>query len=397
MPSQRSHSRRVSPRSPGLIYSASVRAHRAGGDRGKHDPAKAADARSCSDLRDAAVIRHIVQNSLMRTVLVSLPSGAGVVRLDDGSIAITDDASERGRGTYLHEADKFHPVKAWVDEDRCVVGGLLPLGAVSVDAVDDQGTRVAATVAQGAYAAVLEQPNDGHEPIVCCRDLAGDPVRRSWANDYPSVRVTDAEEPCPACGAIDYDEYTPFERWRGGQVGPNGTTVPNPVVSCRICGHEEPEGTFFGVGSGSPDAEDEATRAARVAHARAQQRHHLWHSGAMTLRATRFPIYAADGWPAQLGGSGSHDGQCTEITVNHYDTPGADPYAGDRPRLVIVTKRDDLHSGGMLHEARRTLEGWVRGDASTAGWPDASRAAITLWLRARDRGEPRRGSRRRAV
>ena len=39
----------------------------------------------------------------------------------------------------------------------------------------------------------------------------------------------------------------------------------------------------------------------------------------------------------------------------------------------------------MLGEARRTLEGWVRGDVGASGWPDASRATITLWLRARDR------------
>lgn len=111
-----------------------------------------------------------------------------------------------------------------------MVGGLLPPGAVSAEALDDRRARVAAAVADGAYVAILEQPNDGHEPIVCCRDAGGEAVRRPWAADYPSVRVTDAAEPCPAYGAVDYDEYTPFEQWRGGHGGPNGTTVPNPVV-----------------------------------------------------------------------------------------------------------------------------------------------------------------------
>jgi hypothetical protein len=50
------------------------------------------------------------------------------------------------------------------------------------------------------------------------------------------------QEPCPACGAIDFDEYRPFEDWRGGEVHPDGRTVPTPVVSCRVCGHEEAEG-----------------------------------------------------------------------------------------------------------------------------------------------------------
>lgn len=319
----------------------------------------------------------------MRTILVSLPSGPGVVRLDDGSMLVTNETFEGG-GTYLREADPFHPEKAG-DESRCVVGGLLPPGAVAAEAVDDQGTRVAAAVAEGAYVAILEQPIDGHEPIVCCRDAGGEPVRRPWADDYPSVRVTDAEEPCPACGAVDYDEYTPFEEWRGGRGGPNGTTIPNPVVSCRVCGHEEPEGTFFGIRSQPDESEDEATRAARLARARVQQRKHRWLSDAMTLRATQFPIYGADGWPAQLGGSGSQGDQLTEITIYHYETPDADPYAGDRPRLTITTKCDELHAGETLHEARRALEDWISRDSGAAQWPDASRAAITLWLRARER------------
>ena len=99
------------------------------------------------------------------------------------------------------------PEKSWVSETQCVVGGLLPHGAMSAEVVDDRGERISAAVGAGAYAAMLEQPNHGDEPIVCCRDEAGRPVRRPWAADYPSRRVDDAEEPCPACGAINWDEY----------------------------------------------------------------------------------------------------------------------------------------------------------------------------------------------
>ena len=44
---------------------------------------------------------------------------------------------------------------------------------------------------------------------------------------------------------MDWDEYMPFEEWRGGRGSPGGGTIePNPVVSCRACGHEEPEGSI---------------------------------------------------------------------------------------------------------------------------------------------------------
>jgi hypothetical protein len=233
---------------------------------------------------------------------------------------------------------------------------------------------------------VLEQPNDGREAIVCCRDAVGDPVRRPWAGDYPSVRVTDTEEPCPACDAIDWDEYTPFEEWRGGSPGPNGGTIqPNPVVSCRVCGHEEREGSFYAFVCEPDESEDEATRAARVAHARAEQRKQQWFSDTLTLRATQFPLYAAGSWSARLGGSGSQGDELTQITIEHYERPDADRFDGDRPRLVVITKRAESHSGGVLREARDALLSWVRRDFGGARWPDASHAAITLWLRARDR------------
>jgi hypothetical protein len=300
-------------------------------------------------------------------------------------VLVTDDVVEGG-GSGVRGWDRFHPVKSWVDEHRSVVGGLLPPGAVSVEVVDDRRARVAATVGDGAYVAVIEQPNDGYEPIVCCRDADGVPVRRPWAGEYPSVRVTDTEERCPACGAVDWDEYTPFEEWRGGRGSKvDGTHVANPVVSCRVCGHEEGEGTFYGARPQEDDSEDEEERAARLARADAQARKHRWLAGLMTLRATECPIYAADGWPARLGGSASRGDELAAITVRHYETPDADMFAGDRARLLVVTKREQSRPGDLLGDARDQLESWVHEDAGGARWPEASRAAITLWLRARDR------------
>jgi hypothetical protein len=131
--------------------------------------------------------------------LIRLPGGAGVVRLVDGATVVTGDVDE-GRGAFLREEDPYQPANSWVDGQGSLVGGLLPPGAVSVEVIDDRGMRVAAAIGDGAYAAILAHPNDGYDPIVCCRDGASVPVCRPLPAEYPSVRVTDAMEPCPACG-----------------------------------------------------------------------------------------------------------------------------------------------------------------------------------------------------
>jgi hypothetical protein len=326
-----------------------------------------------------------VRRGQVSTVLVELPGGEGIVRRGDGVVVVTQDV-HADRGLPLRADDIYRPVKTWLPDDRSLVGGILPPGSVSAEVVDDRGERVAAGVAGGSYAAALEQPNDGHEPVVCCRDGTGTPVRRPLPADYPSTPIDDADVPCPACGAIDYEELVPTEGCRGGTPGPDGAVIPNPIVVCRQCGHEEREGTFFAVGAASHDDEHEAAREARVVRAREHARVGRWYSNMMTLRALTFPVYAAEGWPAVIGGSGSHGDRLTSLTINHYDTSDADPFDGDRSRLEITTSREDSPADDELHQARRTLHGWLQNnDDARSSWPEASHAAITLWLAARDR------------
>jgi hypothetical protein len=319
-------------------------------------------------------------------VLVELPGGEGVVRRGDGVVVVSQDV-HADPGLQLRADDIYRPVKTWLPDDRSLVGGMLPPGSVGAEVVDDRGERVAAGVAGGAYAAVLDQPNDGHEPVVCCRDVTGSPVRRPLPADYPNTPVEDADVPCPACGAIDYEERVPTECWRGGTPGPDGTVIPNPIVVCRQCGHEEPEGTFFAVGAASDDVEDEAAREARAARAHEHARVGRWYSNMMTLRALTFPVYAAEGWPAVIGGSGSHGDRLTSLTIDHHDTPDADPYAGNRPRFEITTSREDTPVSDELRQARWTLHSWLQNndDEARSSWPEGSHAAVTLWLAARDR------------
>jgi hypothetical protein len=106
----------------------------------------------------------------------------------------------------------------------------------------------------------------------------------------------------------------------------------------------------------------------------------------MMFGTLTFPVYAAQGWPAVLGASGSHGDRLTNLTINHYDTPGADPFDGDRSRLEITTSREDTPANDELHQARLTLHSWLQNnDDPRSSWPEASHAAITLWLAARDR------------
>ena len=308
-----------------------------------------------------------------------------MVRHDDGSVLVSGDVRQDD-GCGVHDADRFHPVKASIDEDRCAVGGLLPPGAVSAEVVDDRGVRVPAAVAHGAYVAVLEQPDDPSEPIVCCRDPDGHPVRRPAAAEYPSVRVSDAQQPCPACGALDFEEIRPFEAWRGGEVRPDGTTVPALVVRCRVCGHQEEEAIVVRAPARPVTGQKPPTRAELIARARMMRREHMWLAVALGVQEQAFPIYGAVGWPAQLSGCGSEDdGRLTHVAVRHYETEDADPSTGAQPRLAVTTKRDDPLDEGPLGEARWMLRGWVRPEGAPGRPTDRSEAAVALWHTARGR------------
>ena len=96
------------------------------------------------------------------------------------------------------------------------------------------------------------------------------------------------------------------------------------------------------------------------------------------------PIYAAAGWPVHMGGHATSDGQLTEVQSQSPRYADADPWAGDRPRLTVATQCHERHVG-LLDQLRTAFQNWVGHDNDDARWPEVSRAAVTLWLRARDR------------
>lgn len=346
---------------------------------------------------DRAVSGQRRDNPGVPTVLIKLPGGAGVVRRDDGEIVITQDVGD-GRGQPLRGRDDYRPVWVGLDEVRSIVAGLLPAGAVSVEVRDDRGASVAAEVGGGVYAAVLEQPNDHHQPVVCCRDAFGAPVPRSLPADWTRTAVTDAEEPCPACGAIAYDEVLPTDGSRGGRGGHghDGPLQPSRITVCRVCSHEEGAGRSISrFGSTDNEPEDEKTAADRAARRRADQRIQKWYVDKLTLRCVAFPIYCAENWQVQIGdGFGTRGGlnsgpskrtgaELSHLTIDHFASPDTDRFT-ERPRLKVMTSVDRSQFGDtQLEHARWVLAIWQH-DSGTP-WPQVSDAALKIWLAARDR------------
>jgi hypothetical protein len=135
----------------------------------------------------------------------------------------------------------------------------------------------------------------------------------------------------------------------------------------------------------APDDEDEDARAARIAQARAEQRVQRWYRDKITLLGLELPIYAAEGWPAQINGSGWNGERLTLLTIAHTDTEDAD-LLDEPPRIEVTTSTEEPFGGEVAH-ARATLEHHVGDEiVSEPHDPgDRSDAAVSLWFRDLDR------------
>ena len=318
----------------------------------------------------------------MARVLIELPGGEGIVRRDDGEIVLTHDVT-LDRGQPLQPWDRYQPIRIGLSDERMLFGGLLPPGAVSVEAVEATGVRKFVAVSEGAYAVIFAdgQPD---EPALGYRDATGAFVHRPMPAKYPHRAVSDAEEPCPVCGEVQYDEYFPTEEWRGGR-GRKGTDtfVPSPLVVCRVCGHQEHSGVIYRYGQAEDAGEDKPAREARMARIRAEQAVQRWYANKITLMAVTFPIYAADGWPGRINGSGAHGDDLTHLTIAHSDTL-PDSMFVERPRIEVTTSIDP-YQPGELAIARNAFASGIQADANRQPADDLSDAALTLWFRAASR------------
>jgi hypothetical protein len=137
-------------------------------------------------------------NEVVATVLIELPGGEGIIRREDGEIALTHDVT-LDEGQPLQPWDRYQPISLSLSDDRMLFGGLLPPGAVSAEAVQATGERTPAATGDGAYAVILEDGKHG-EPALGYRDAAGAFVHRPMPAEYPHEPITDAEEPCRSAG-----------------------------------------------------------------------------------------------------------------------------------------------------------------------------------------------------
>ena len=230
----------------------------------------------------------------------------------------------------------------------------------------------------------LSSPTTATSPSSAAATHRERPFRVHSPPTGPRTAVPDAEQHCPACGAVAYDEVLPTDDSRGGQGGHghDGPMTPCQIVLCRQCGHEEGAGSSLMRFSSPDDDEDPATTAARLARHRAEARVRKWYSDTMTLRGVTFPIYAAQNWPASIVGSGSSGDDLTELTLGHHTAENDDPFIA--PDLRITTSIREAHDTD-LHRARQALEMWVHDDHNRPQSDGLSDAATKLWFAARRR------------
>lgn len=301
------------------------------------------------------------------------------MRRDDGEIVLTHDVT-LDWGQPLQPHDRYQPIRIGLSNERMLFGGLLPPEAVSVEAVEATGVRKTAAVGGGTYAVIIED-GEHSEPALGYRDAAGAFVHRPMPGAYPHRPVADAEEPCPVCGAVEYEEYFVTEDWRGGR-GRKGTDsfVPSPLIVCRLCGHQEEAAGIMRLGRADDGDEDAAAREARMTRVAAEQAVQRWYANKMTLMGVTFPVYAAEGWPARINGQASQGDDLIRLSIAHAETL-PDSMFVQRPRIEVTTSIDP-HQPDELTVARDTYASGIEDEPNRRPADELSDAALTLRFRA---------------
>jgi hypothetical protein len=272
-------------------------------------------------------------------ILVSLPHDGGIAKV------YRDDNGTWLNGTMLGQ----RPGVEGIGGGRWAVGGLLPPGASRAIVEGEE-----AAIGGGAWLAVIDAPGMFFEPAVRYEAADGTIVRPRLPADWARELVADADEPCPACGGTQWERVTPTDDSRGTQGWP-GAERPVPVIVCVRCGHEESEGTWFGLAgedSGVPVESYQPPERPK-------------------LDGLDFPVYALEGADAEMSGHGWDAAGVHSVTVSH-DT-------------VQIETEALRHAYFDAREASASALTTVLQNAAPPRWGSGSTAAMALRLRSRDR------------
>jgi hypothetical protein len=299
----------------------------------------------------------------------------------------------------------YRPAVEGLARDRTVQGGLLPPGAVAAEVIDETGARHRAAAENGAWVIVLDQAMMMDPSPVHYIDARGETVAPPLPAEWPRTPVPDAEEPCPVCGAVAWDQVRALDESRGMQtrdavmIEPPRSAIgtappvepepeawePTPFLVCRVCGHEESGDVWYGPRVEAEEKADPEELARSTREARAELRR----GQREALERVEFPIYAIEGWPTRLLGWGGNP----RLTVQSVVVDQGTPYGQPGPRLWVRTEAKDedwraRSDRELLYEALEELLG-----AEDGAWPQRSDAAMTLWSRGRERERRQRVAR----
>lgn len=301
----------------------------------------------------------------MGDVVVAIGT-AGVIRRA-GELLLTDDVTG-GSGTVLRATNPFSLTQA--ADGRCVLGGLAPAGAVTVEVRADDGAVLASALAGGAWVAESVGRARPHRPVLLWRDADGSVVRPTLPTGWRREPVVDVPVRCPACDAADWEVVTPDDPGaRGGWEDDDGVEHAIPVVVCVRCGHEEAQVgsvVFSAVEDDEEPSPAERRRAERWSAAERRRR-------TRALEAIDFPILriAGAGAVALAGYAGGGRGT-DQVTVRcgEVELESTREDDGDHDRLWRALEH-------LVHVARHR---------SRTTWPvDPSAPVAALLMAAEDR------------
>ena len=287
------------------------------------------------------------------TPLVTL-DGAAVVREPSGWCWLGEVADGGGTGLEDHRPGVYG-----TDVATTVAGGLTPAGTVRVRVRDRGGREHDAVVGAGAWIVRLPQPVRGESPVVRHEDGAGDVVPVRVPEGVALTPVADATVACPVCAAVDWGRV---DAAPDGRYGEDGAGRPTAAL-CRRCGYEEHLGVLYATTGDADGSGAEAAGGLRALLGEFDARF------GPVVDDAPFAPYRVAGRAAAPASCGSSGDVIVSVAVAYEDvtvTTGADPYA-EPPEWEARSRLE-----GLLHER-------------DPDWPDASPAAVLLWLAARDR------------